>query len=624
MVSTGAVIARQAGRTVVDVPLPTDLDQFWDYWQGTVLPRVREFILAETGGAPAPDDQPFFAALDIEVWCSEPDEALGLREERDSPAEALHEDLYFATLDYIEALGTGHGWSGTLGGGTGPAALDAPGAIRPFVHVRPGHAPAARVTLRRRLRHLAEFVPAGGGERVPLGHVPDGPRPRAAFAWVRCGVGAPGFTALGLNLAGAAARAGDVLRAALPPADPSDDALVLNIAMQGGAPVTTTLPLSALTCAARATGRRPDFRAVLDEERVRPALAWLAMLPGISVRQAGRSFGGRAIAAIEVTAPLPGVVWSRKKQSLHKPTLLVVARHHANEPASTPAALALAERCATHPAYRLILRRVNLVVIPIENPDGAALHGLLALEHPTWKLHAARYNAAGYEFARDFFNPATPWGEARVRPALWYAWAPDVVVDNHGVPSHEWNQIFDGFGSPPRFGVSYWMVPALLYGILRYPPGDPMHHDFAVAVRERITAAVAADPALLAANQLLRERYERWGHAHAPERFPAEYQRDMLWYFGALAPEAQARSRQPANYYRVTTANLVTEVADETAQGDYLALVAHGHLVANQALLRLLAEAAAPVERAVTREVAGLRLILRRRRPLAAPGMPPR
>ncbi|MGN6563673.1 MAG: M14 family zinc carboxypeptidase, partial [Thermomicrobiales bacterium] len=491
-VSTGAVVARRAGRTVVDTPLPTDLDRFWDYWQGTVLPRVREFILAETGGAPAPEAQPFFAALDIEVWCSEPDEALGLREERDSSAEALHEDLYFATLDYIEALGSGRGWSGTLGGGAGGAALDAPGPVRPFVHVRQGQTPAARVTLRRRLRQLAEFVPASGGTRVPLGRLPDGPRPRATIDWLRCGAGTLGFIALGISLAGADARAGDALRDALPSASPDADAISLNIVSEGSVPVTAVLPLSTLAFAPRGNGRRPEFTAVLDEEHLRPALAWLRMLPGVTVRQAGRSFGGRSIAALEVTAPLPGVVWSRKKQSLHKPTLLVVARHHANEPASTPAALALAECCAINPVYRSLLERVNLVVIPIENPDGAALHGLMAIEHPTWKLHAARYNAAGYEFARDFFNPATPWGEARVRPALWHAWAPDVVVDNHGVPSHEWNQIFDGFGSPPRFGVSYWIVPALLYGILRYPTGNPAHYPFALAVRDRIAAAVAA------------------------------------------------------------------------------------------------------------------------------------
>ena len=84
----------------------------------------------------------------------------------------------------------------------------------------------------------------------------------------------------------------------------------------------------------------------------------------------------------------------------------------------------------------------------------AALHYAMQREHPTWKLHAARYNAVGLEFAREFFNRDTPYGEARPRPALWRRWRPDVVVDNHGVPSHEWAQLFSGFNSPPRFGVS--------------------------------------------------------------------------------------------------------------------------------------------------------------------------
>ena len=93
----------------------------------------------------------------------------------------------------------------------------------------------------------------------------------------------------------------------------------------------------------------------------------------------------------------------------------------------------------------------------------------------------------------------------------------------------------------------------------------------------------------------------------------------MLWYFGPLSPEARARSRQPESYYRVTAANLVTEVPDETAQGDYLDLVAHAHLVANRAILELLADLAPPIARLAVRDDDGLRLVLRRRRPLAPP-----
>ncbi|MDP9375395.1 MAG: hypothetical protein M3Q65_23685, partial [Chloroflexota bacterium] len=458
-VTTGAVVARSLrdGRTIAEEALATDLDRFWAHYQGTVLPRLRRFIEEETGGAPTAADQPFFAALDIEVWCSEPDEVLGIREELVSSAEALHEDIYFATLDYVAALGAGAGWSGTLGGPgqAQPAGepLDAPGAIRPFIHVRSGEGPRARIALRRRLRHLAEVVPAGDGDRLSVAPLPGGPRPRAVVRWALFGTA--GVTHLGVSLAEIDGGAAAILRCAAGgggatgAAPVTGETITLSVTLPGqAAPVALDLPIPAVgygggssTVTDGAVFDSPSSSvlpppAVMDEAALRPALARLAALPGVTVRDAGRSFEGRPIAAIEVVAPAGEGVWSRRKASLFKPTLLVVARHHANEPASTPAALRLAELCATDPTYRPLLDRVNLVLIPLENPDGAALHLAMAREHPTWKLHAARYNAVGREFARDFFDPETPWGEARVRPALWRRWLPDVVVDNHGVPSH--------------------------------------------------------------------------------------------------------------------------------------------------------------------------------------------
>ena len=47
----------------------------------------------------------------------------------------------------------------------------------------------------------------------------------------------------------------------------------------------------------------------------------------------------------------------------------------------------------------------------------------------------------------------------------------------------------------------------------------------------------------------------------------------------------------PGRYPGVTTAAIVTEVADETAQGEYMALCAHAHLVADRALLQYLYDA---------------------------------
>lgn len=641
VVTTGGIAARQDGRILCDADLPTDLDRFWAHYQGSILPRVRALIDAATGGTPTAADQPFFAALDIHVWCSEPNESLGLREELLSSAEALHEDLYFGTLDAIAAMGNAAPAAGTLGPGQ-RGALDAPGAIRPFVHVAPGAAPRARITLRRRPRHLADLAPAADPTNLlPLGALPTGPRPNLALTWLTSRAGTPGFARLGVALAGGDGRAGAVLRASAGreatggqaigvEVEAGGETVVLEWAAAGGTPTQVGAggprppshhpqhPLRGVPGARKWTADGqglPDGPIAPDQ--LPDLLSPLSLLPSTVVRRVGRSYEGREIGAIELVRAGNRGVWSRRKLGLFKPTLLVIARHHANEPASTHAALALARRCASDPDYARLLDRVNVAIVPLANPDGAALHALMAAEHPTWKHHAARYNAVGREFGRDHFDPDTPWGESRVYPRLWREWLPDVIADNHGVPSHEWAQPFAGFGSPPRFGVSYWLVSALIYGILHYPTDDPAHAAAAEALRDRVAAAVAADPALRDGNAARRAVYERWGHSRVPARFPATYHREMLWYFGPASPESRQRFRRPAAFDRVTAASLVTEVPDETAQGDELRLVARAHLVANRAILDLLAEAAPPVGRAVATGNDGARIVLRRPRPLA-------
>ncbi|HEY3160086.1 MAG TPA: hypothetical protein VGJ78_14070, partial [Vicinamibacterales bacterium] len=67
---------------------------------------------------------PFHRDLDVEVWMSEPDFKIGVDEELISSLEAIHEDLYFVTLDFFDALGRT----------TTRRRLAAPGKIFPIVH----------------------------------------------------------------------------------------------------------------------------------------------------------------------------------------------------------------------------------------------------------------------------------------------------------------------------------------------------------------------------------------------------------------------------------------------------------------------------------------------------------
>ncbi|HBY45727.1 MAG TPA: hypothetical protein DEU95_15355, partial [Chloroflexi bacterium] len=135
VVTTGGVMAADGDSWRELARVPTDLETFWEFWQGVVVPDLLRLV--EEAGARAVS-QPFFGELLAEVWVSEPNERLGVREENDSAAEALAEDIYFTTLDAIELFGQRQ---------TGDT-LSAPGAIVPIVRVSPGAAPRARVTLR--------------------------------------------------------------------------------------------------------------------------------------------------------------------------------------------------------------------------------------------------------------------------------------------------------------------------------------------------------------------------------------------------------------------------------------------------------------------------------------------
>lgn len=601
-VTTGGIIARQ-GETEIREPVATDPEAFWHYFQTEVLPRVRSFILEQTDGNPAREQQPFFDELSVEVTISESDEPYGIREERHSAAEALHEDIYFNALDYIE----------TLGVETSGERLSAPGQVVPVVHVQPGTAPRARVRLRARASSVARMEQ--GDSRRPIGRIAEalGSTPRVSEIRLDDDQLRPCF-----ELDGLSSDEVNILKelAGLLPPQPGKPVLEVRAGdtiLRLAAPSPDQLP------AGEPSREGPPDDTVLNGENLPPYLARLAELPGVKVRLAGRSFQGRPIPSIDVTAPSEARMQSPRKLSRLKPTFLVVARHHANEVASTTAALWLVERLATDPDWRGLRDRVNVIVIPNENADGTELHRFLMTEHPTWKHHPARYNATGFEFAEDMFNPDTRYGEARVRTELWRRWLPDVVVDNHGVPSHEWAQLFAGFGSPPRFRVSYWQLQALIYGILHYSRETPEHEQAALALREAVTAAIGDDSEIAELNRIYGERYLTWGHRWEPEHFPADFKGGMQWYFGPR-PEGQGRPGRRSyteTAPRLTVVNWVTEVGDETALGRQLALTARAHLLANQATLELLSQVATqPVRRRIDLGDGRTRITLGRDRPI--------
>jgi hypothetical protein len=132
----------------------------------------------------------------------------------------------------------------------------------------------------------------------------------------------------------------------------------------------------------------------------------LGGMPDVCGWRAGSTWQGRPVWALEAALGGAGKAVSLPRLRLLKPTLLMNARHHANEISSTNAALALVWELGATEWGRAALKRVNVAVVPLENADGAAtLEALLpgATDH---KLHAARYNALGVEWYGDYFSDA--------------------------------------------------------------------------------------------------------------------------------------------------------------------------------------------------------------------------
>jgi len=641
---TGRMYVRVDGEAVLDERLPTDRERFWDYYQGVILPRVGERIRTLTLDRPAAEAWPFFERFEIDLTISEEDRALGLHEERSSPLESLHEDLYFVTLDYCcavtltaQAEAAGQQpyqppWmapSDDLHGLPRSSPHGAPGLIVPLVHQALEKGPEARIRLdeprapRPSVRWqavLADGPTMSGSEvvapltcpqprAVAVVVAPGGMRVEQADVLVSCS-GAEQRAALAKRLYALGVLHAHRLYTQVPARAGLDR---LDVIVVGGetsrrqtfGPASVSedgdraTPGSALTPAAPLD---IGWDTVIGYEKNNLLLQRLDLYPEVRVWQAGSSLHGRRSYAVEVMAPLPGPLWSRAKAGTFKPTLLINARHHANETSSTSGVLRLIALCATDPSVRTYLQRVNLVVIPFENVDGAVLHDDLQREHPAWMLHAGRYNAHGLEFRREYLNDATRYPEARVLPRLYRLWRPDIVTDDHGFPSHEWVQPFGGYANP--WFASDWIPRGLIYLYLPYPhgPGFEGHERLALALRRAVVEELNQDEDIHAWNRAWAYRFKKYAHQWMPRQFPAAYYRDVLVHMARITPDAARPWTSWMTGFAdvfpaVTAISWITEVADETAQGSYHQLCARAHLLADLATLRLLATSITTVER---------------------------
>ncbi len=161
----------------------------------------------------------------------------------------------------------------------------------------------------------------------------------------------------------------------------------------------------------------------------------------------GLSRGGEPIVAISFTRPLPPVATvppaappvpvaaaagasapaaptpAPPAPPARRPVVLLLAGQHGDEPAGTEALLALVQRLAAGQRDRVfdrVLDRVDVVVLPLANPDGRAL--------------LQRETGEGIDLNRDHTALRSP--EAQALAQFVAGVQPDVVVDFHEYPVH--------------------------------------------------------------------------------------------------------------------------------------------------------------------------------------------
>jgi Zinc carboxypeptidase len=629
VVATGWLSATVDGSRAIDVRIATDPERFWDHYQSKVLPRIYDNVMKLTDNRPLPDKQPFHRDLDIEVWMSEPDFKIGVDEEQVSSLEALHEDLYFVTLDFFDALGRT----------TTKRRLAAPGKIYPIIHPdRPGQ--PGKVTVHyagnTAARAKLEVAYKEKGVERPVRVTRELTRIDATPAAVnRVVARADHVTEIGLDVEAKddreAARAVDAFDALarLHAAGLYRDALsfdrVDRVAVTVGLkdvrsrrviPTTGVFPPSNVRRTETMARESGVADAGASRSSGRPMIVWdhiispdeseaivgqLAAFPEVKAYKAGRSYRGRDISVLEITSPTTSELVSLAKLSAYKPTIFITGRQHANEVSSTSHILRLAELLVTDKAYKDILRKVNVVLHPVENPDGAQMAFELQKLTPTHMLHAGRYSALGQDVASLVGLPDPLLPESLVRTRVWRDWLPDIYLNPHGYPSHEWVQPFAGY-VPPGFrtylSTRGWYTTI---GTLR-DPRYPDHADATAALREAIVREINSNPDVRAMDLRHQARYRKWAYGFGPYVFNQEVYKDTAIYYSDPETGEPSGSRRfgagrggnPGGegggagggtgrfsmnaWPQVTFFSGGTEAPDETAQGEWLNLTAKAGL----------------------------------------------
>lgn len=599
--STGYIKVVKNNKILIDERIKTDLENIWDIYQGEVLPECLEFAKKKTDNQVNTKNQPFFAQLRLDITASEPEKKLTCREDMISSLNSLHEDLYFVGSDYFKNYGVKNN----------KEIIDAPGLILPVLKTKEGK-PEFKVTLYDQL------------EKEPCIKY-DGKILKSKYD----------RKSTSLYLKEIKLEENKIIASFMTNID--DDSLVKSyLELLQDDVLDISKDLYGIDRIEISNGYFNISADIKEKEHIEKDLSiediniyeneligyeqyieiieQLKRVKGLKVYKAANSYMGRKVYVVEFEPKEEGYI-SRVKRINNLPSEIINSRHHANEVSSTNSAFMLIKELLTNKKYKDLPDKINLSIIPMENVDGSAIHYELQKDNPNWKLHVARFNSIGKEFYYEYFNVDTIHTEAMAFTNLWEKWLPDIVVDNHGVPSHEWEQQFSGYTSPSYKG--FWLPRALLYGYFWVVTDEEYKDNYLLnkKIEDVIADSVQKNEEITKFNKEWISVFEKFAHAWMPNLFPADYYRDMINYWIYFSYDKNHRYPSIKIPW-ITTVSYTSEVADETAHGKYLNTCAKAHKEHDLAVIDMLFESEINFDRAFNLFENNLELKNTRQRPI--------
>ena len=662
-VDTGGVKLESATATILDQRISTDIEEFWDHYQNQTLPRVYKTILTQAHGEIRPEYAPAFDTLRIDIRLSEPNYLLGIDKELISSLEALQEDTFYSTENFINMIGE-------LQAGRPIVHI---GRIIPIVHAsddgKDGHVriefyakPASNPQVElswtgadgKRHRNHRDLPAMNGAFQ-----------PRLIQARIRAGAAGPDSLTwlLGADFKqdefeewaklesenqiehnifpveqakGQMKWLGTMHSAGLYPNDLSYPHLKrMNMEFELPRPLTAKVdspaPREFATWAVQPPKyARPmisDYKGKLSkrtgivqwDEPIPPpesaaVLAKLSEYPGVNAYWMGRSYLGIDLWAADVTTPTSSLLRSWAKETTLKGSVIYSGRQHANEVSSTSHILRLGEELVTDPSKKALLKQVNVVLHPITNSDGADLSVQLAEITPNNMLHPGYHGALAADVSvgqRDM-DPLYP--ESRTRKLLQDAWLPDTFLNPHGYPSHEWVQPFSEYSGwvQSRQGANpgrAWWIPRGWFTSLSYSrdPNQLYSEKIAHEIKDRIADAQNAVPGLMDLEARMNSRYQRFGQRWQPRDMQQPLTKGVRIYMSLKGGGNRGGGGVEGPPADITWNSGYTEAPDETAHGEYMKLMASAGLAFDYVHLKYLAEGKLRIQR--TEREQGARVI---------------